>query len=112
MIHAATLSCCVTFIYSSYPGDNADERKEIVVKLCECSLLIVYPDLLNLRQCLVSQDPNNYRDAPTEGIRRILEIVLGKSLPRGEKLNTDKIGTSRYIIDRLSDLSVHRAKTI
>lgn len=44
----------------------------------------------------VSQDPNNYRDAPTEGIRRVLEKVLGKSLPRGEKLNTDKIGTPNY----------------
>ncbi|ELU41298.1 5-oxoprolinase [Rhizoctonia solani AG-1 IA] len=39
----------------------------------------------------LSQDPSNYRDAPTEGIRRVLEKVLGKSLPRGEKLNTDKI---------------------
>ncbi|KAF8603357.1 5-oxoprolinase [Ceratobasidium sp. AG-I] len=59
-------------VHASYPGDNSEERKEIVVKL-------------------LSQDPNNYRDAPTEGIRRILEIVLGKSFPRGEKLNTDKI---------------------
>ncbi|KAG8713991.1 hypothetical protein FRC11_010258 [Ceratobasidium sp. 423] len=60
------------FMRKSYPGDNPDEREEIVVKL-------------------LSQDPNNYRDAPTEGIRRVLEKVLGKSLPRGEKLNTDKI---------------------
>lgn len=59
-------------VHASYPGDNPEERKEIVVKL-------------------LSQDPNNYRDAPTEGIRRVLETVLGKSLPRGEKLNTDKI---------------------
>ncbi|KAL5638868.1 hypothetical protein ACGC1H_003282 [Rhizoctonia solani] len=59
-------------VHASYPGDNPDERKELVVKL-------------------LSQDPNNYRDAPTEGIRRVLEQVLGKSLPRGEKLNTDKI---------------------
>ncbi|KAH7333962.1 5-oxoprolinase [Rhizoctonia solani] len=59
-------------VHASYPGDNPDERKELVVKL-------------------LSQDPNNYRDAPTEGIRRVLEKVLGKSLPRGERLNTDKI---------------------
>ncbi|KAB5592303.1 5-oxoprolinase [Ceratobasidium theobromae] len=59
-------------VHASYPGDNSEERKEMVVKL-------------------LSQDPNNYRDAPTEGIRRVLEKVLGKSLPRGEKLNTDKI---------------------
>lgn len=41
---------------------------------------------------LVSQDPANYRDAPTEGIRRILEVVTGTSIPRGQILKTDKIG--------------------
>lgn len=41
---------------------------------------------------LVSQDPANYRDAPTEGIRRILETVTGTSIPRGRVLKTDKIG--------------------
>lgn len=40
----------------------------------------------------VSQDPSNYDDAPTEGIRRILEIVLGTSIPRRSILDTDKIG--------------------
>ncbi|KAG8710325.1 hypothetical protein FRC09_000187, partial [Ceratobasidium sp. 395] len=59
-------------VHASYPGDNPEERKEMVVKL-------------------LSQDPNNYRDAPTEGIRRVLEVVLDKKFPRGEKLNTDKI---------------------
>ena len=40
----------------------------------------------------VSQDPANYQDAPTEGIRRVLEIVTGEKIPRGVILNTDKIG--------------------
>ena len=40
----------------------------------------------------VSQDPANYRDAPTEGIRRILEIVTGDKLERGSVLPTNKIG--------------------
>jgi 5-oxoprolinase (ATP-hydrolysing) len=40
----------------------------------------------------VSQDPNNYADAPTEGIRRVLEIVTGKKIPRGQVLDTKKIG--------------------
>ncbi|TXT05093.1 hypothetical protein VHUM_03913 [Vanrija humicola] len=35
---------------------------------------------------LLSQDPGNYTDAPTEGVRRVLERVLGKELPRGEPL--------------------------
>lgn len=41
---------------------------------------------------LVSQDPANYNDAPTEGIRRVLEAVTGKAIPRGEKLDITKIG--------------------
>ncbi|VDB96207.1 unnamed protein product [Peniophora sp. CBMAI 1063] len=61
-------------VHCSYPDpENTDgERKEIVVKL-------------------LSQDPANYQDAPTEGIRRILEQVTGKSIPRGERLDTSKI---------------------
>ncbi|KAG8980611.1 hypothetical protein FRB90_007594, partial [Tulasnella sp. 427] len=61
-------------VHASYPDpDKPDgERKELVVKL-------------------LSQDPENYKDAPTEGIRRVLEIVTGQKIPRGERLNTDKI---------------------
>ncbi|KAF8327936.1 5-oxoprolinase [Cantharellus anzutake] len=68
-------------VHASYPDPkNPNERKEIVVKL-------------------LSQDPLNYKDAPTEGIRRILEALTGESIPRGQTLKTDKIG--RYYI-RLS----------
>lgn len=35
---------------------------------------------------LLSVDPANYSDAPTEGIRRILELVTGQTLPRGQPL--------------------------
>ncbi|KAJ3786784.1 5-oxoprolinase [Lentinula aff. detonsa] len=60
-------------VHASYPDpENVEKRKEVVVKL-------------------LSQDPSNYSDAPTEGIRRVLEIVTGKSLPRKTVLNTDKI---------------------
>ncbi|KAI0040432.1 5-oxoprolinase [Auriscalpium vulgare] len=60
-------------VHASYP-DPADpsERKDIVVKL-------------------LSQDPANYKDAPTEGIRRVLEIVTEQSIPRGATLDTSKI---------------------
>lgn len=51
-----------------------------------------------LRLYVVSQDPNNYRDAPTEGIRRVLEIVTGAHIPRGDILSTDKIGVLPMII--------------
>ncbi|KAG6849422.1 hypothetical protein H0H93_008570 [Arthromyces matolae] len=57
----------------SYPDpDHPNNRKEIVVKL-------------------LSQDPGNYNDAPTEGIRRVLEIVTGEKIPRNSILETEKI---------------------
>lgn len=60
-------------VYANYPDpDNPQLRKELVVKL-------------------LSQDPANYEDAPTEGIRRVLEAVTGESIPRGEKLDITKI---------------------
>ncbi|KAL4071889.1 Hydantoinase/oxoprolinase-domain-containing protein [Scleroderma yunnanense] len=60
-------------VHASYLNPhNPTERKELVVKL-------------------LSQDPANYKDAPTEGIRRILEIVTGEKIPRGTVLSTDKI---------------------
>ncbi|EJD01112.1 5-oxoprolinase [Fomitiporia mediterranea MF3/22] len=60
-------------VHASYPDpDNPEERKEIVVKL-------------------LSQDPGNYKDAPTEGIRRVLEAVTGKNTTKDQKVPTDKI---------------------
>ncbi|KAF8233758.1 hypothetical protein L208DRAFT_1435412 [Tricholoma matsutake] len=60
-------------VHASYPDPaNPSERKELVVKL-------------------LSQDPGNYKDAPTEGIRRVLEIVTGEKIPRGTILETGKI---------------------
>lgn len=38
---------------------------------------------------LLSVDPKHYGDAPTEGIRRILQKYLKIELPRTEKLPTD-----------------------
>ncbi|PNY21844.1 Uncharacterized protein TCAP_07216 [Tolypocladium capitatum] len=36
---------------------------------------------------LLSVDPANYQDAPTEGIRRVLELAAGQVLPRGRPLD-------------------------
>jgi 5-oxoprolinase (ATP-hydrolysing) len=44
---------------------------------------------------LLSEDPNNYKDAPTEGIRRLLEKATGKSLPRHELVPTTQISSIR-----------------
>jgi hypothetical protein len=69
-----------------------------VVKLCT---LLYTPEFLHFKMLIsaliVSQDPNNYADAPTEGIRRVLEIVMGEKIPRGQVLDTRKIGKrARY----------------
>jgi hypothetical protein len=55
------------------PNNASNPRREVITKL-------------------LSQDPSNYPDAPTEGIRRILEIVTGQQVPRGTPLPTNKIG--------------------
>ena len=44
---------------------------------------------------LLSVDPANYMDAPTEGIRRVLEIASGVAHPRGEKLDLFHIKSIR-----------------
>ena len=44
---------------------------------------------------LLSEDPGNYKDAPLEGIRRLLEKFTGKEFPRGEPLDTSLIESIR-----------------
>ncbi|KAJ3462299.1 hypothetical protein MRS44_007085 [Fusarium solani] len=44
---------------------------------------------------LLSVDPKNYKDAPTEGIRRVLEKFRGTSLPREELVDTWDIESIR-----------------
>ncbi|KAK9776849.1 putative Aspartate aminotransferase [Seiridium cardinale] len=48
---------------------------------------------------LLSVDPSNYRDAPVEAIRRVLEKATGKSYPRDQKISLEgvesiKMGTT------------------
>lgn len=44
---------------------------------------------------LLSIDPQNYADAPTEGIRRVLERALGKPVPRGESIDVSVVASIR-----------------
>ncbi|KAF4538168.1 uncharacterized protein LTHEOB_10938 [Lasiodiplodia theobromae] len=44
---------------------------------------------------LLSVDPQNYRDAPTEAVRRVLETFEGRSIPRGELLDGSRIASCR-----------------
>ncbi len=40
-------------------------------------------------------DPHNYPDAPAEGIRRVLELTSGQSIPKGSKLKLDRVESIR-----------------
>ncbi|KAJ4371203.1 hypothetical protein N0V83_004419 [Neocucurbitaria cava] len=60
-----------TDVHASIPG-----RQDIILKL-------------------LSVDPVNYKDAPTEGIRRILELATGKPHPRGQLLDLFHIESIR-----------------
>ena len=54
------------------------------------------PDGTEIVSKLLSVDPSNYEDAPTEGIRRILDDHdPNREYPRGEKVATDMIGSIR-----------------
>lgn len=44
---------------------------------------------------LLSVDPGNYDDAPAEGIRRVLEMVSGQSIPRGSPIPKELIHSIR-----------------
>ncbi|KAJ5117008.1 hypothetical protein N7456_001356 [Penicillium angulare] len=44
---------------------------------------------------LLSVDPAHYQDAPTEGIRQILELVTGEPHPRNQPLKLERIGCLR-----------------
>ncbi len=44
---------------------------------------------------LLSVDPQNYADAPAEGIRRIMQIVRGKEIPKGQKIDTSGVDSVR-----------------
>ncbi|CAB1341068.1 unnamed protein product [Coregonus sp. 'balchen'] len=44
---------------------------------------------------LLSHDPQNYKDAPTEGIRRVLEEETGQAFPREQPVETSLIGWIR-----------------
>ncbi|WVQ93705.1 hypothetical protein IAU59_000782 [Kwoniella sp. CBS 9459] len=62
-----------TDVHVSIPAwDGASRREEFILKL-------------------LSQDPSNYKDAPTEGVRRVLERVTGDHCERGKPLPVNKL---------------------
>ncbi|KAK7428185.1 hypothetical protein QQZ08_005251 [Neonectria magnoliae] len=60
---------------------------------------------------LLSNDPTNYADAPTEGIRRILEAATGTSIPRGELIDTSGIESIKMGTTVATNALLERAST-
>lgn len=44
---------------------------------------------------LLSVDPQNYNDAPSEGIRRIMQIFKGVEITKGDKIDTTGVDSVR-----------------
>jgi len=57
-----------------------------------CDVIASIPGREDIIFKLLSEDPSNYPDAPTEAIRRVLEVVEGRVIPVGEKLDGSRIG--------------------
>ncbi|KAL7915569.1 putative 5-oxoprolinase [Trichoderma velutinum] len=74
-----------------------DRRVQIYIDrggtFCDCIGMIPGQDDIVVK--LLSVDPTNYQDAPTEGIRRILEAATGQSYLRGQPLDASKIASIR-----------------
>lgn len=59
-----------------------------------CDVIAHIPGREPLIFKLLSEDPANYRDAPTEAIRRVLEIAEGRQITPGQQLDGSRIGKS------------------
>lgn len=60
-----------------------------------CDVIAYIPGREPLIFKLLSEDPANYRDAPTEAIRRVLAAAEGREIQPGQKLDGSRIGSCR-----------------
>lgn len=60
-----------------------------------CDIIAKIPGQPDFVFKLLSVDPLNYPDAPTEGIRRVLQHAHGVTIDKGEKLKIDSIDLIR-----------------
>lgn len=58
-------------------------------------IICICPDQKVVTMKLLSEDPANYNDAPTEGIRRIIQSETGTALDADGLISTDAIGSIR-----------------
>lgn len=66
-----------------------------------CDVIAYVPGREPLIFKLLSEDPSNYRDAPTEAIRRVLATTEGRDITRTKKLDGTRIGKSSLLPHRM-----------
>ena len=81
-----------------HPADKGDGKFHFSIDrggtFTDCHARL--PDGTEIVSKLLSVDPSNYEDAPTEGIRRILDAHdPNREYPRGQKVATGMIGSIR-----------------
>ncbi len=60
-----------------------------------CDVIVQIPGREDEIFKLLSVDPQNYADAPTEAVRRALEIAEGRKISKEEKLDGSRIASCR-----------------
>ena len=73
--------------------------------------LAIVPGKPDMLIKLLSNDPTNYADAPTEGIRRILEQAAGQTIPRGGRIDTSAIESIKMGTTVATNALLERAST-
>lgn len=76
--------------YPVFPADNIADRGGTFTDVW-CSV----PGKKDIVLKLLSVDPDNYDDAPSEGIRRVLETVSGEVINRRSPIPKDLIHSIR-----------------
>jgi 5-oxoprolinase (ATP-hydrolysing) len=75
----------------SFSIDRGGTFTDIYCEVSDSAGLVTHAKVMKL----LSVDPSNYKDAPTEGIRRILSEQTGREIPRTEKIPTGQIRSIR-----------------
>lgn len=93
--------CIIPIIYNKYQLKNPTifsntlcntDRGGTFTDVCAH---VPYPEPHDIVLKLLSVDPANYPDAPSEGIRRIIEQVTGTKIPKGEPIDLSPVESIR-----------------
>ncbi|MCO5597320.1 hypothetical protein L7F22_051396 [Adiantum nelumboides] len=60
-----------------------------------CDVFATIPDHTPLAFKILSSDPSNYADAPTEAVRRVLSVARDRDIPRSERIDLGDVESIR-----------------